>query len=106
MRTLNPPEWMMPGRIETRVWLTAYCAHVLIRFGYAEAEGTYCPNDFLLAHCDETGWMAGYLRAVGRLASTYARDLPAILKGVRDPDQAIIIDDAQERAVVGKVLQK
>ena len=63
VRALNPPEWMIPGRIETRVWLTAYCAHVLIRFGYAEAPGTHCPTDFLLAHCDETGRLAGYLRA-------------------------------------------
>ena len=60
---LNPPEWMTPGRIETRVWLTAYCAHVLIRFGYAEAEGTRCPTDFLLAHCDDAGRLPGYLRA-------------------------------------------
>ncbi|MFX1315938.1 MAG: prenyltransferase/squalene oxidase repeat-containing protein [Promethearchaeota archaeon] len=59
----NPPEWMIPGRIETRVWLTGYCAHVLIRFGYAEAEGTYCPSDFLLTNCDKTGRMKGYLRA-------------------------------------------
>jgi len=63
VRTLNPPEWMIPGRIETRVWLTAYCAHVLIRFGCAEAPGTTCPTDYLLAHCDETGRLAGYLRA-------------------------------------------
>lgn len=63
LRALSPPEWMIPDRIETRVWLTAYCAHVLIRFGYAEAEGTHCPTDFLLAHCDETGRLAGYLRA-------------------------------------------
>lgn len=63
VRALNPPEWMIPGRIETSIWLTAYCAHVLIRFGYAEAEGTYCPADFLLAHCDQTGRLAGYLRA-------------------------------------------
>ena len=63
IRALNLPEWMMPGRIETRVWLTAYCAHVLIRFGRAEKEGTRCPTDFLLAHCDETGRLVGYLRA-------------------------------------------
>jgi hypothetical protein len=63
VRAWNPPEWMVPGRIETRVWLTAYCAHVLIRFGYAEAEGTRCPTDFLLAHCDASGRLAGYLRA-------------------------------------------
>ncbi len=57
------PEWMIPGRIETRVWLTAYCAHVLIRFGYAEAEGTYCPTDFLVANCNESGRLVGYFRA-------------------------------------------
>jgi hypothetical protein len=54
---------MIPGRIETRVWLTAFCAHALIRFGYAEARGTHCPTDFLLAHCDNAGRLAGYLRA-------------------------------------------
>lgn len=59
----DPPEWMVPGRTETRVWLTAYCAHVLIRFGYAEAEGTTCPTNFLLAHCDRDGRLVGYLRA-------------------------------------------
>jgi hypothetical protein len=63
VRALNPPEWMVPGRIETRVWLTAFCAHVLIRFGYAEAEGTRCPTDFLLAYCDGAGRLEGYLRA-------------------------------------------
>jgi hypothetical protein len=63
VRMLNPPEWMMPGRTEACVWLTAFCAHVLIRFGYAEAEDTCCPTGFLLAHCDETGRLAGYLRA-------------------------------------------
>ncbi|KPL21177.1 MAG: hypothetical protein AMJ93_10205 [Anaerolineae bacterium SM23_84] len=63
VRAWDPPQWMMPGRIETRVWLTAFCAHVLIRFGYAEAEGTGCPADFLLAHCDTNGRLTGYLRA-------------------------------------------
>lgn len=59
----NPPKWMMPGRIETRVWLTAYCSHILIRFGHAEAEGTYCPTDFLLANSNSSGRLKGYLRA-------------------------------------------
>lgn len=45
------------------------------------------------------------LKAVSRLASTYARDLPAILKGIRDPGQAIIVDDAQERAIVGHIIK-
>jgi len=59
----NPPKWMIPGKIENRVWLTAYCAHILIRFGYAEAEGTFCPTDFLLANCNSSGKLKGYLRA-------------------------------------------
>jgi len=45
------------------------------------------------------------LKAASRLASTYARDLPAILNGVREPGQAVIIDDAAERAVVGRIIQ-
>jgi hypothetical protein len=57
------PEWMTPGKLATRVWLTAMCAHVLIRFGRAEAPGTACPTDFLLSHADESGRLAGYLRA-------------------------------------------
>ncbi|MFX1307098.1 MAG: prenyltransferase/squalene oxidase repeat-containing protein [Promethearchaeota archaeon] len=63
IKPYNPPKWMLPGLIETRTWLTAYCAHVLIRFGYAEAEGTYCPTDFLLANSDSSGRLKGYLRA-------------------------------------------
>jgi hypothetical protein len=59
----DSPEWMIPGRIETRVWLTAFCAHLLIRFGYAEAPGTRCPSDFLLANADQAGRLAGYPRA-------------------------------------------
>lgn len=57
------PEWMVPGRPATRTWLTGFCAHVLIRFGYAEAPGTHCPTDFLLSHCDERGRINGYSRA-------------------------------------------
>jgi hypothetical protein len=46
------------------------------------------------------------VKAVGNLASTYARDLAAILKGIRDPGQAIIVDDQAERAVVGRVISE
>jgi len=59
----DAPEWMIPGRVATRVWLTAFCAHVLIRFGCAEAAGSACPTDYLLAHADASGRLAGYLRA-------------------------------------------
>jgi energy-coupling factor transporter ATP-binding protein EcfA2 len=46
------------------------------------------------------------VKAVSRLASTYARDLPVILKAVRAPGQAVIVDDEAERAVVAQVLRK
>jgi len=46
------------------------------------------------------------VKAIARLASTYARDLGAILKAVREPGQAIIVDDAAERAVVGKIIRR
>jgi len=76
VRALNPPEWMVPGRIETRVWLTAYCAHVLLRFGYVEAEPAKEGSvDFLLAHRDESGRLAGYLRATWIALPTLAYHL-------------------------------
>ena len=59
VRRHAPPEWSIPGRISTRTWLTGFCAHMLIRFGYAEAPGTRCPSDFLLSHCDGRGRIAG-----------------------------------------------
>ena len=46
------------------------------------------------------------VKVVARLASTYAADLPAFLKGVRNPGQAVIVDDLEERAVVGHVLPR
>jgi len=46
------------------------------------------------------------VRAISRLASTYACDLPAILKGVREPGQAIIVDDTAERAIVAHILKR
>jgi hypothetical protein len=63
VRRYSCPEWMTPGRLATRTWLTGFCSHMLIRFGFAEAPGTRCPTDFLLSHCDETGRIRGYLRA-------------------------------------------
>jgi hypothetical protein len=42
----------------------------------------------------------------GRLASTYAADLPAWLKGIRQPGDAIIVDDATERVAIGRILPR
>jgi len=50
--------------------------------------------------------MLADVQAMSHLASTYARDLPVILKAVRDPGAAIIVDDAAERAVVGKITRR
>lgn len=63
LRNVEVPEWVTPGRVETRVWLTAFCAHVLIGFGYAEAPETTCPADFLTKNSDKKGRLTGYLRA-------------------------------------------
>lgn len=63
LRDLDVLRQCRSSDVGARVWLTGFCAHVLIRFGYAEAPGTRCPTDFLLAHCDKTGRMKGSLRA-------------------------------------------
>jgi hypothetical protein len=96
-----PPEWMIPGRIATRTWLTGFCAHVLIRFGYAEAPGTHCPTDFLLSHCDETGRVEGYSRATwielpmlafhpGTQSEAYCRAL-AVVEEDYSEDRAVVL---------------
>lgn len=64
VRETNPPPFLMPGEINTRVWLTADCAHWLVRLGYAEPpEAKGCPVKFLLAHREPSGRLVGYLRA-------------------------------------------
>ena len=61
---LDPPEFLRPGEQNTRVWLTAYCAHRLMLFGYADTpECRACPIRFLLNHRDDSGRLRGYLRA-------------------------------------------
>jgi hypothetical protein len=46
------------------------------------------------------------VKVAGRLASTYAADLPAWLKGIRQPGDAIIVDDATERVAIGRILPR
>jgi hypothetical protein len=46
------------------------------------------------------------VKVAGRLASTYAADLPAWLKGIRQPGDAVIVDDATERVAIGRVLPR
>lgn len=60
VKEANPPPFLKPGEISTRIWLTAHCAHWLVRFGYAEhpkAKG--CPAEFLLAHKEPSGRLVG-----------------------------------------------
>lgn len=64
VRAFYPPAWMTPGRIETRVWLTAGCAHALLRMGCLErAQAGVRPAEFLLTHMDASGKLAGYQRS-------------------------------------------
>ena len=64
VKKASPPEFLLPGKVETRVWLTAYCAHWFVRFGRAEPPGAKgCPVNFLLAHREPSGRLSGYLRA-------------------------------------------
>lgn len=64
LRELDVPEFLVPGEPTTRTWLTAYCAHWLMLFGYADAPICRgCPVHFLLNHRDESGRLIGYQRA-------------------------------------------
>jgi len=74
VRRLDPPEFQTPGETRTRVWLTAYCAHWLMRFGHAESpQCRGCPVDFLLAHQEPSGRLAGYLRATWDALPVFSR---------------------------------
>ena len=59
VRQLGAPAWLIPGRTATRTWLSAYCGHVLLRFGHIEDLGA----EFLLARQRDDGRLEGYLRA-------------------------------------------
>jgi hypothetical protein len=64
LKTLDPPEFLMPGETKTRVWLTAYCAHYLMLFGYEDSfQRKGSPVEFLLAHQEPSGRLSGYQRA-------------------------------------------
>ncbi|MFW9975865.1 MAG: prenyltransferase/squalene oxidase repeat-containing protein [Candidatus Thorarchaeota archaeon] len=64
IRDFEPPPYMMPGELNTRTWLTAFCAHWFIRFGRAEPLGTKgCPAKFLMRHVKPSGLISGYLYA-------------------------------------------
>lgn len=52
------------GEEETRVFLTAYCAHWFVRFGRAEPpEAKGCPAEFLKAHITPSGLILDDLQA-------------------------------------------
>jgi len=64
VKETNLPPFLLPGEINTRVWVTAHCAHWFVRLGYAEPpEAKGCPVNFLLAHRETSGRLVGYLRA-------------------------------------------
>jgi len=56
VKEVNAPPFLTPGKTDTRIWLTAYCAHWFVRFGYAEhPKAKECPGKFLLAHREPSG---------------------------------------------------
>ncbi len=60
VKEVDAPPFLAPGEIATRVWLTAYCAHWLVRFGYAEHPKVRgCPGRFLEALREPSGRLAG-----------------------------------------------
>ena len=64
VRNLEVPTFMTPGDIDTRVWLTACCAHWFVCFDRAEPPGAKgCPVRFLEHHIEPSGLLRGYLRA-------------------------------------------
>ena len=64
VRDVEPLPYMMPGELNTRIWLTACCAHWFIRFGRAEPPGAKgCPAEFLMQHVIPSGLISGYLYA-------------------------------------------
>lgn len=70
----NPPPFLVPGNIENRIWLTANCAHWLMKFGYAEsAKCKACPVDFLLKYHKPNGGFPGYLRAAWDCLPIFSR---------------------------------
>ncbi|UCG33229.1 MAG: terpene cyclase/mutase family protein [Phycisphaerales bacterium] len=90
---LDPPEFLTPGETKTRVWLTAYCAHRLMRFGYAESPLCRgCPITYLLAHREEPGRLVGYQRATWDALPLFAR-FP--LEGMKPFEQALRVTQAE-----------
>jgi len=64
VKNLGAPPFMTPGETNTRVWLTACCAHWFVRFGRAEPPGAKgCPARFLEQNIEPSGLLSGYLRA-------------------------------------------
>jgi len=74
IKKFKPPPFLEPGAINTRVWLTANCAHWLMRFGYAESPMCKaCPVDYLLENREPSGRLIGYLRATWDALPIFAR---------------------------------
>lgn len=102
VRGLDPPEWMRPGRIETRVWLTADCGHMLLRHGRAAEMLAPTPADFLLAHADASGRLPGYVRATWNALPVFAHYLGTDSPPLR---RALAVTEAEyDPQVEGSVL--
>lgn len=74
LKTMDVPEFLIPGETRTRVWLTAYCAHLLMLFGHADSpQCRGCPVDFLIANREPSGKLIGYLRATWDALAVFSR---------------------------------
>ncbi len=74
LTTMDVPEFLVPGETRTRVWLTAYCAHLLMLFGFADSpQCRGCPVDFLMANREPSGKLIGYLRATWDALAVFSR---------------------------------
>lgn len=70
---IQNPDWLKSGALETQVWLTAYCSHWLLQFGYLNTEEKSRPLlEFLKNHQTMSGRLYGYLRATWEALPLFA----------------------------------
>ena len=59
----NPPFWITPGDLKTKMWLTANISNHLIQLGYRESEAIRKATEFLLKNRDDEGKFVGFLHS-------------------------------------------
>ncbi len=79
------PPWIVPGSLNTRLYLTAYAAYWLALTGRAQHPGFPGALDFLAAHQAENGQMPGYLHTNWLAAAAFGLAELAGLSGYAHP---------------------